>query len=174
MVARVLLKPFFHCCHCSIVPVSCLFSGFTKQEVWHSNLTWTHYSTPIGCMYGIFTHIYLHLGNFYWKLGKNTIHRSCEIVFLWQTWHALHWFTVTYWLSVTLILVILRVIFFPPANNQPLKARLPTAPTQPVSLNGGMAMPSWYDIQGLGDRADEPCHGTSPENSCKECNQTRP
>ena len=36
---------------------------------------------------------------------------------------------------------------------------LPTAPVQPVSLNGGMAMPSWYDIRGLGERADEPCDG---------------
>lgn len=36
---------------------------------------------------------------------------------------------------------------------------LPTAPIQPVSLNGGMAMPSWYDIRGLGERADEPCDG---------------
>eukprot|EP00439_Symbiodinium_sp_Y106_P001958 s1082_g1.t1 len=26
---------------------------------------------------------------------------------------------------------------------------LPTAPVQPVTLNGGMAMPSWYDIAGL-------------------------
>ncbi|CAJ1363079.1 unnamed protein product, partial [Effrenium voratum] len=36
---------------------------------------------------------------------------------------------------------------------------LPTAPTQPVSLNGGMPMPSWYDIRGLGERSDEPCDG---------------
>lgn len=137
MVARVRLKPFFHCCHCSIVPVSCLFSGFTKQEVWHSNLTWTHYSTPIGCMYGIFTHIYLHLGNFYWKLGKNTIHRSCEIVFLWQTWHALHWFTVTYWLSVTLILVILRVIFFPPCKQ-------PATESQVAHGTYTTCIPQWW------------------------------
>lgn len=36
---------------------------------------------------------------------------------------------------------------------------MPTAPTQPVTLNGGMAMPSWYDITGLDDRANEACHG---------------
>ncbi|CAL1145689.1 unnamed protein product, partial [Cladocopium goreaui] len=36
---------------------------------------------------------------------------------------------------------------------------LPTAPIQAVTLNGGMAMPSWYDIRGLGERADEPCDG---------------
>lgn len=36
---------------------------------------------------------------------------------------------------------------------------LPTAPTQPVTLNGGMAMPSWYDIQGLSERSNETCEG---------------
>ena len=36
---------------------------------------------------------------------------------------------------------------------------LPTAPTQPVTLNGGMSMPSWYDIEGLSDRASETCEG---------------
>merc|ERR1711920_752440 len=35
----------------------------------------------------------------------------------------------------------------------------PTAPTQPVTLNGGMPMPSWYDIVGLDDRAPEDCVG---------------
>eukprot|EP00438_Fugacium_kawagutii_P034686 Skav231157 [mRNA] locus=scaffold3252:57311:57854:- [translate_table: standard] len=39
---------------------------------------------------------------------------------------------------------------------------LPTAPVQAVSLNGGMAMHSWYDIRGLGERADEPCDGNPP------------
>ena len=29
-----------------------------------------------------------------------------------------------------------------------IKFVLPTAPTQPVSLNMGMPMPSWYDIVG--------------------------
>ena len=29
-----------------------------------------------------------------------------------------------------------------------MKFILPTAPTQPVTLNMGMAMPSWYDIIG--------------------------
>jgi len=36
---------------------------------------------------------------------------------------------------------------------------LPTAPNQPVTLNGGMRMPSWYDITGLSDRANEKCEG---------------
>lgn len=40
-----------------------------------------------------------------------------------------------------------------------VKFILPTAPTQPVSLNGGMPMPSWYDIQGLNERAQETCDG---------------
>ena len=36
---------------------------------------------------------------------------------------------------------------------------LPTAPTQPVTLNGGMPMPSWYDIEGLSERTNENCNG---------------
>eukprot|EP00985_Skeletonema_marinoi_P003047 scaffold1268_cov133-Skeletonema_marinoi.AAC.2 len=36
---------------------------------------------------------------------------------------------------------------------------LPTAPTQPVTLNGGMSMPSWYDIVGLDSRSSEFCNG---------------
>ena len=36
---------------------------------------------------------------------------------------------------------------------------LPTAPTQPVTMNGGYAMPSWYDIKGLDDRSNENCDG---------------
>ena len=36
---------------------------------------------------------------------------------------------------------------------------LPTAPTQPVTMNGGMAMPSWYDIEGLSERTNEKCEG---------------
>eukprot|EP01051_Picozoa_sp_SAG22_P019154 SAG22_NODE_3443_length_1708_cov_1.364201_2_plen_241_part_01 len=36
---------------------------------------------------------------------------------------------------------------------------LPSAPAQPVTLNGGASMPSWYDLHGLGDRAAEPCEG---------------
>ncbi|GKZ01337.1 hypothetical protein MPSEU_001084700 [Mayamaea pseudoterrestris] len=34
---------------------------------------------------------------------------------------------------------------------------LPTAPTQPVTLNGGMRMNSWYDIVGLDERSNESC-----------------
>lgn len=38
--------------------------------------------------------------------------------------------------------------------SDPFKVLLPTAPTQGVTINGGMAMPSWYDIYGL-DRNSE-------------------
>lgn len=31
----------------------------------------------------------------------------------------------------------------------------PHAPAQPVTVNGGMTMPAWYDIRGLGDGIDE-------------------
>jgi len=40
-----------------------------------------------------------------------------------------------------------------------LRFVLPPAPTRPVSLNHGMEMPAWYDIQGLGDRLQEPAAG---------------
>ena len=40
-----------------------------------------------------------------------------------------------------------------------VKFVLPTAPTQPVTLNGGMPMPSWYDIEGLSERTNENCNG---------------
>ena len=40
-----------------------------------------------------------------------------------------------------------------------VKFILPTAPTQPVTLNMGMSMPSWYDIVGLDDRHSESCAG---------------
>jgi predicted esterase len=36
---------------------------------------------------------------------------------------------------------------------------LPTARTQPVTLNMGMSMPSWYDIIGLDSRSSEICNG---------------
>lgn len=36
---------------------------------------------------------------------------------------------------------------------------LPTAPTQPVTMNMGMSMPSWYDIVGLDERSNEQCQG---------------
>jgi len=36
---------------------------------------------------------------------------------------------------------------------------LPTAPTQPVTMNMGMSMPSWYDITGLDERSNENCKG---------------
>jgi predicted esterase len=40
-----------------------------------------------------------------------------------------------------------------------LKFILPTAPTQPVTMNMGMPMASWYDIVGLDERANENCKG---------------
>jgi lysophospholipase-2 len=40
-----------------------------------------------------------------------------------------------------------------------LKIVLPTAPTQKVTMNMGMAMPSWYDIVGLDERSNENCYG---------------
>lgn len=40
-----------------------------------------------------------------------------------------------------------------------LKIILPTAKANPVTLNGGMRMNSWYDIVGLDDRAGERCDG---------------
>jgi len=42
-----------------------------------------------------------------------------------------------------------------------IKFILPTAPTQPVSMNGGFPMPSWYDITGLDERSNENCEGIS-------------
>lgn len=36
---------------------------------------------------------------------------------------------------------------------------LPSASDKPVSMNGGMRMPSWYDIKGLGPRSQETCDG---------------
>mmetsp|Transcript_7026 Transcript_7026/g.10656 ORF Transcript_7026/g.10656 Transcript_7026/m.10656 type:complete len:315 (-) Transcript_7026:578-1522(-) len=44
-----------------------------------------------------------------------------------------------------------------------VKFILPTAPTQKVTMNMGMAMPSWYDITGLDERSNENCAGI--ENS---------
>lgn len=40
-----------------------------------------------------------------------------------------------------------------------LKVVLPTAPTQRVTMNMGMTMPSWYDIVGLDERSNESCPG---------------
>eukprot|EP00560_Eucampia_antarctica_P006891 CAMPEP_0197823372 /NCGR_PEP_ID=MMETSP1437-20131217/708_1 /TAXON_ID=49252 ORGANISM="Eucampia antarctica, Strain CCMP1452" /NCGR_SAMPLE_ID=MMETSP1437 /ASSEMBLY_ACC=CAM_ASM_001096 /LENGTH=284 /DNA_ID=CAMNT_0043422505 /DNA_START=150 /DNA_END=1004 /DNA_ORIENTATION=- len=40
-----------------------------------------------------------------------------------------------------------------------LKFILPTAPTQPVTMNMGMPMNSWYDITGLDERSNENCKG---------------
>lgn len=40
-----------------------------------------------------------------------------------------------------------------------VKFILPTAPTQRVTMNMGMSMPSWYDIKGLDKRSNEYCDG---------------
>lgn len=40
-----------------------------------------------------------------------------------------------------------------------VKFVLPTAPVQPVTLNGGMAMNSWYDIEGMDNKSQENCKG---------------
>ncbi|CAB9527698.1 Acyl-protein thioesterase [Seminavis robusta] len=46
-----------------------------------------------------------------------------------------------------------------------LKIILPTAPTQPVTMNMGMAMPSWYDIKGLDMKSNEQCDGIETSQS---------
>jgi predicted esterase len=46
-----------------------------------------------------------------------------------------------------------------------LKFILPTAPTQPVTMNMGMPMPSWYDITGLDERSNENCKGIDVSRS---------
>ena len=40
-----------------------------------------------------------------------------------------------------------------------MKIILPTAPTQRVTMNMGMSMPSWYDIKGLDMKSNEECTG---------------
>lgn len=40
-----------------------------------------------------------------------------------------------------------------------LFSKYETSPNQPVTLNMGMHMPSWYDIKGLDDRAQEDLKG---------------
>jgi lysophospholipase II len=45
-----------------------------------------------------------------------------------------------------------------------IKFILPTAPSQPVTMNMGAPMPSWYDITGLDERSNEKCPGI--EASC--------
>jgi predicted esterase len=42
---------------------------------------------------------------------------------------------------------------------------LPTAPVNPVTLNGGMRMNSWYDIVGLDERSNEGCEGIQESRS---------
>ena len=40
-----------------------------------------------------------------------------------------------------------------------VKFIVPSAKSRPITLNGGMSMPGWYDIVGLDDRASESCEG---------------
>lgn len=51
-----------------------------------------------------------------------------------------------------------------------VKFILPTAPNRPVTLNGGMMMPAWYDIKGLSaNRLSEDFEGlteTKDESTC--------
>jgi len=47
-----------------------------------------------------------------------------------------------------------------------LKFIMPTAPTQPVTMNMGMPMNSWYDIVGLDERSSENCKGL-PESRAR-------
>ena len=49
-----------------------------------------------------------------------------------------------------------------------VKFILPNAPVAPVTLNGGMAMPSWYDITSLTDRAKQPCTGIDESRTAIE------
>ena len=46
-----------------------------------------------------------------------------------------------------------------------MKIILPTAPTQRVTMNMGMAMPSWYDIKGLDMKSNEKCDGIDESQS---------
>ena len=49
-----------------------------------------------------------------------------------------------------------------------LKFIMPTAPTQPVTMNMGMRMPSWYDIVGLDERSNENCQGIEASKATLE------
>lgn len=49
-----------------------------------------------------------------------------------------------------------------------LKFILPTAPTQRVTMNMGMPMPSWYDIVGLDERSNENCKGLAESRATLE------
>jgi len=46
-----------------------------------------------------------------------------------------------------------------------IKFVLPTAPIQPVTMNMGMDMNSWYDIVGLDERSNESCNGIEQSRS---------
>jgi predicted esterase len=45
-----------------------------------------------------------------------------------------------------------------------LTSVLPTAPQQPVTLNGGRVMTSWFDIPSL-ERVDDVCRGIEESRS---------
>lgn len=44
-------------------------------------------------------------------------------------------------------------------EGHPTRFILPTASERPITINGGIQMPGWYDITGLDDRADEDLKG---------------
>lgn len=46
-----------------------------------------------------------------------------------------------------------------------IKFVLPTAPIQPVTMNMGISMNSWYDISGLDERSNELCNGIEQSRS---------
>lgn len=50
---------------------------------------------------------------------------------------------------------------FPLRGAPYVRAILPTADVQPVSLNGGFPMPSWFDLYGLDDSARDDAEGIS-------------
>uniref|UniRef100_A0A6B2LIL7 Phospholipase/carboxylesterase/thioesterase domain-containing protein n=1 Tax=Arcella intermedia TaxID=1963864 RepID=A0A6B2LIL7_9EUKA len=46
-----------------------------------------------------------------------------------------------------------------------VKYVLPTAPAIPVTINSGLSMPAWYDIQSLDDRSTDECVGIEKTHS---------
>jgi lysophospholipase-2 len=49
-----------------------------------------------------------------------------------------------------------------------VRVTLPTAPRQPVTINGGAECNSWYDIESLTDRDDQPCAGIDKSRAAIE------
>jgi len=53
-----------------------------------------------------------------------------------------------------------------------IKFIVPTAPTIPITLNGGMSMPGWYDIKSLG-ASDEDLSPTRVLDTCDGIEKSR-